>query len=129
MPTRTATRCGWSMAALVSAGKVRAIGLSNMTPDDVRRAHAVHPIFAVQEEWSLRSRAVETMLPTLAELDVTLVAHSPTGHGALHQLDGTPLALTLNEIARLAASTSPATTSTGSRPPLRRPQSRRILPS
>ncbi|MGL5928085.1 MAG: aldo/keto reductase [Dermatophilaceae bacterium] len=94
-----------AMAGLVSAGKVRAIGLSNVTSDDVRRAHAVHPVLAVQEEWSLRSRAVETMLPTLAELDVTLVAHSPTGHGALHQPDGTPLAAPLNEIARLAGVT------------------------
>ncbi|MGL5909747.1 MAG: aldo/keto reductase, partial [Phycicoccus sp.] len=95
-----------AMAGLVSAGKVRAIGLSNVTTDDVRRASAVHPVLAVQEEWSLRSRAVETMLPTLAELDVTLVAHSPTGHGTLHEPDGTPLATTLAEVAHAWGVTS-----------------------
>ncbi|MGL5862784.1 MAG: aldo/keto reductase [Phycicoccus sp.] len=95
-----------AMVDLVSAGKIRAIGLSNVTTEDVRRASAVHPVLAVQEEWSLRSRAVETMLPTLAELDVTLVAHSPTGHGALHEPDDTPLATTLAEIASSSGVTS-----------------------
>lgn len=74
-----------AMAELVARGAVRAIGLSNVTPDDLRRAHAVHPVTALQEQWSLTSRSVETdLVPVAAELGVTLVAHSPTGHGALH---------------------------------------------
>ncbi|HEV7975888.1 aldo/keto reductase [Amycolatopsis sp.] len=73
-----------AMAELVDSGKIRAIGLSNVTAEDVRRAHAVHPILAVQEQWSLASRDVETtMLPTVVELGITLVAHSPLGHGIL----------------------------------------------
>ena len=52
-----------AMAALRQAGKIRALGLSNVTVDDIRRAHAVHPIQAVQQEWSLSQREVESMLP------------------------------------------------------------------
>ncbi|MDP3894479.1 aldo/keto reductase [Nocardioides sp.] len=89
-----------AMAGLVAAGKIRAVGLSNVTVDDVRRAHAVHPVLAVQEQWSLASRDVEAMLPTLAELGVTLVAHSPTGHGVLHRDTNTPLGAALAEVAR-----------------------------
>ena len=74
-----------AMAGLVAAGKIRAVGLSNVTVDDIQRAHTVHPVLAVQEELSLSSRGVEAMLPVLADLGITLVAHSPTGHGALHQ--------------------------------------------
>lgn len=89
-----------AMAGLVAAGKIRAVGLSNVTVDDVRRAHAVHPVLAVQEQWSLASRDVEATLPTLRELGVTLVAHSPTGHGVLHRATNTPLAAALAEVAR-----------------------------
>lgn len=89
-----------AMASLIDAGKVRAIGLSNVTVDDIRRAHAVHPVLAVQEQWSLTSRAVEPMLGTLEELGITLVAHSPTGHGVLHQEAGNSLAAALADIAR-----------------------------
>ncbi len=89
-----------AMAGLVAAGKVRAIGLSNVTVDDVRRAHAVHPVLAVQEEWSLRSRGVEAMLPALAELSITLIAHSPTGHGVLHETSGSLLDAALADVAR-----------------------------
>jgi aryl-alcohol dehydrogenase-like predicted oxidoreductase len=72
-----------AMAELVAAGKVRAVGLSNVTVDDLRRAHAVHPVTALQEEWSLVADGAEAFLPTLAELGTTLVAHSPLGHGRL----------------------------------------------
>jgi aryl-alcohol dehydrogenase-like predicted oxidoreductase len=94
-----------AMAGLVAAGKIRAVGLSNVTVDDVRRAHAVHPVLAVQEEWSLASRDVEAMLPTLAELGVTLIAHSPTGHGVLHRSTGTPLGAALADVARTHGAT------------------------
>lgn len=94
-----------AMAGLVEAGKIRAIGLSNVTVDDVVRAHAVHPVLAVQEEWSLASRDVEAMLPTLRALGITLVAHSPTGHGLLHEPADTPLGVVLGDVARTAGVT------------------------
>jgi aryl-alcohol dehydrogenase-like predicted oxidoreductase len=73
-----------AMADLVSAGKVRYIGLSEAAADTIRRAHAVHPITAVQTEYSLFSRDVEAeILPTLRELGVGLVAYSPLGRGFL----------------------------------------------
>jgi aryl-alcohol dehydrogenase-like predicted oxidoreductase len=79
-----------AMAELVEQGKVRTLGLSNVTADDLRRAHAVHPITAVQEAWSLVHREFEHMLPTVRELGVIAVAHSPTGHGLLHAPGGLP---------------------------------------
>ncbi|MBW2443044.1 MAG: aldo/keto reductase [Deltaproteobacteria bacterium] len=73
-----------AMAAAVRAGKVRYLGLSNVTADQVRRAHAVHPIAAVQFEYSLWRREVETeMLPILRELAIALVPWSPLGGGFL----------------------------------------------
>lgn len=73
-----------AMAAAVRAGKVRHIGLSNVTADQVRRAHAVHPIAAVQYEYSLWRREAQTeLLPTLRELGIALVAWSPLGAGFL----------------------------------------------
>ena len=72
------------MADLVQAGKVRTIGLSEAAPDTVRRAHAVHPIAAVQTEYSLFSREPEdALLAVLDELGSTLVAYSPLGRGFL----------------------------------------------
>jgi aryl-alcohol dehydrogenase-like predicted oxidoreductase len=94
-----------AMAELVAAGKVRAVGLSNVTVDDIQRAHAVHPVHAVQEQWSLTSRRVEAMLPTLAELGITLIAHSPTGHGELHKPSISRLGTALTEIAAVHAVT------------------------
>ena len=73
-----------AMAELVRQGKVKHLGLSEAAPDTVRRAHAVHPIAAVQSEYSLFSRDPEdALLPTLAELGIALVAYSPLGRGFL----------------------------------------------
>jgi aryl-alcohol dehydrogenase-like predicted oxidoreductase len=72
-----------AMAELVDAGKIKAIGLSNVTVEDLRRAHAVHPVAALQEEWSLASDAAEPFLPSMSDLGIALVAHSPLRHGQL----------------------------------------------
>jgi aryl-alcohol dehydrogenase-like predicted oxidoreductase len=73
-----------AMAELVAAGKVRHIGLSEASAETTRRAHAVHPITAVQTEYSLWTRDVEeAILPTLEELGIGLVAYSPLGRGFL----------------------------------------------
>jgi aryl-alcohol dehydrogenase-like predicted oxidoreductase len=73
-----------AMAELVAAGKVRHLGLSEASAKTIRRAHAVHPITAVQTEYSLWTREVEhEILPTLNELGIALVAYSPLGRGFL----------------------------------------------
>jgi aryl-alcohol dehydrogenase-like predicted oxidoreductase len=72
-----------AMADLVRAGKVRHIGLSEASPATVRRAHKVHPITAVQTEYSLFTRDAEELLPTLREFGISLVAYSPLGRGFL----------------------------------------------
>jgi len=73
-----------AMAEAVRAGKVRHLGLSNVTAEQVRRAHAVHPVTAVQYEYSLWRREAETeLLPTLRDLGIALVAWSPLGAGFL----------------------------------------------
>jgi len=73
-----------AMAAAVEAGKVRYLGLSEVNGDTVRAAHAVHPISAVQSEWSLWTRDPETVvLPTLRELGIGFVPFSPLGRGFL----------------------------------------------
>ena len=74
-----------AMAALVSAGKVRWLGLSEVSPATLRAAHAVHPIAAVQLEYSLFTRGVVEgeMLATCRELGVAVVAYSPVGRGLL----------------------------------------------
>jgi aryl-alcohol dehydrogenase-like predicted oxidoreductase len=73
-----------AMAELVEDGKVRFLGLSEAAPETIRRAHAVHPISALQSEYSLWSRDVEDeVLPTLRELGIGLVAYSPLGRGFL----------------------------------------------
>jgi aryl-alcohol dehydrogenase-like predicted oxidoreductase len=73
-----------AMAELVAAGKVRHLGLSEAGAQTIRRAHAVHPITAVQTEYSLWTRDVEAeILPTLNELGIALVAYSPLGRGFL----------------------------------------------
>jgi aryl-alcohol dehydrogenase-like predicted oxidoreductase len=72
-----------AMAELVKAGKVRAIGLSEVSATTLRRAHAVHPIAALQSEYSLWSRDAEKLFPTLRELGVAFVPFSPLGRGLL----------------------------------------------
>jgi aryl-alcohol dehydrogenase-like predicted oxidoreductase len=73
-----------AMASLVEAGKVRYLGLSEASADTIRRAHAVHPITAVQSEWSLFSRDIEeSVLPTCRELGIGIVPYSPLGRGML----------------------------------------------
>lgn len=73
-----------SIAGLVKAGKVRAIGFSELTGEQLRRAHKVHPIAALQNEYSLwHRRPEEDVLPACRELGVTLVAYSPLGRGFL----------------------------------------------
>jgi aryl-alcohol dehydrogenase-like predicted oxidoreductase len=73
-----------AMADLVRAGKVRWLGLSEASAATVRRAHAVHPIAALQSEYSLWSRdPEEEILPTLRELDIGFVPYSPLGRGFL----------------------------------------------
>ncbi len=73
-----------AMAALVAEGKVRYIGLSEASPDTIRRAHQVHPITALQTEYSLWSRDPEDeILPTVRELGIGFVPYSPLGRGFL----------------------------------------------
>ena len=73
-----------AMKELVEAGKVRYLGLSEAAPETIRRAHAVHPISALQTEYSLFTRDPEDeVLPTLRELGIGFVAYSPLGRGFL----------------------------------------------
>jgi aryl-alcohol dehydrogenase-like predicted oxidoreductase len=73
-----------AMAELVREGKVRQLGLSEFTAGELRAAHAVHPIAAMQSEWSLFSRDIEAhVVPAARELGVTLVPYSPLGRGFL----------------------------------------------
>jgi aryl-alcohol dehydrogenase-like predicted oxidoreductase len=73
-----------AMAELVDEGKVKYLGLSEVTGDELRAAHAVHPIAALQSEWSLFSRDIEAkVVPAAAELGVALVPYSPLGRGFL----------------------------------------------
>jgi aryl-alcohol dehydrogenase-like predicted oxidoreductase len=73
-----------AMAELVEAGKIRHIGLCEVSPATLRAAHAVHPVAAIQSEYSLQSRDVEDrILPTCRELGVGFVAYSPLGRGML----------------------------------------------
>jgi len=83
-----------TMADLVKEGKVRYIGLSEASPASIRRAHAVHPITALQNEYSLMTREVEQeVLPLCRELGIALVAYSPLSRGLVtNTLDNAQLA-------------------------------------
>ncbi|MHA7154132.1 aldo/keto reductase [Arthrobacter sp. TMN-50] len=84
-----------AMAELVTAGKVRHLGLSEVTAAELQTAHAVHPIAAVQSEWSIWSRDVEALVvPMAARLGVGFVPYSPLGRGFL---TGTVQAATLGD--------------------------------
>ncbi len=73
-----------ALAELVTEGKVRHIGLSEAGPETIRRAHSVHPVAALQTEYSLWTRDVEAeILPLLRELGIGFVPYSPLGHGLL----------------------------------------------
>jgi len=73
-----------AMAELVQAGKVRFLGLSEAGPETIRRAHATHPISALQSEWSLWSRDLEDgVVPVARDLGIGIVAYSPLGRGFL----------------------------------------------
>jgi aryl-alcohol dehydrogenase-like predicted oxidoreductase len=73
-----------AMAELVAAGKVRHLGLSEASPETIRRAHATHPITALQTEYSLWTRDVEAeIVPLLRSLGIGLVPYSPLGRGFL----------------------------------------------
>ena len=90
-----------AMAELVVAGKVRHLGLSEASAATIRRAHAVHPITAVQTEYSLWTRDVEAeILPTLQELGIALVAYSPLGRGFLSGRFSSPEELDENDYRR-----------------------------
>lgn len=73
-----------SMAEIVKSGKARHIALSEANPAIIRRAHAVYPIYCIEQEWSLWSRDIEAeILPTCRELGIKIVAYSPLGRGFL----------------------------------------------
>ncbi|KAF0718183.1 Aste57867_1850 [Aphanomyces stellatus] len=77
------------LKALIQEGKIKYIGLSECTPSELRRAHAVHPITAIEMEWSLQSRDIEaSVVPTARELGVGIVAYSPLCRGFLTAADG-----------------------------------------
>jgi len=90
-----------AMAELVSAGKVRHLGLSEAGPETIRRAHAVHPITALQSEWSLWTRDPEGgVLDTVRELGIGFVAYSPLGRGFLAGRFSSPEELTEDDFRR-----------------------------
>jgi aryl-alcohol dehydrogenase-like predicted oxidoreductase len=84
-PTTPIEETVGAMAELVTAGKVRHLGLSEAAPETIRRAHAVHPVTALQTEWSLWTRdpEVDGVLDTVRALGIGFVAYSPLGRGFL----------------------------------------------
>jgi aryl-alcohol dehydrogenase-like predicted oxidoreductase len=90
-----------AMAEMVKEGKVRHIGLSEAAPETLRRAHAVHPITALQTEYSLWTRDVEAeILPACRELGVGFVAYSPLGRGFLSGRFSSPDELDADDFRR-----------------------------
>ncbi len=92
-----------AMADLVTAGKVRALGLSEVSAATLRRAHAVHAIAAVQSEYSLWTRDMEdAVLPACRELGISLVAYAPLGRGMLTGAVSSPDQFAENDFRRIA---------------------------
>jgi aryl-alcohol dehydrogenase-like predicted oxidoreductase len=90
-----------AMAELVTAGKVRHLGLSEASPETIRRAHGTHPITALQTEYSLWTRDVEAeILPLLRSLGIGLVPYSPLGRGFLTGTIASPDALAPDDFRR-----------------------------
>jgi aryl-alcohol dehydrogenase-like predicted oxidoreductase len=90
-----------AMAELVEAGKVKYLGLSEAAPETIRRAHAVHPITALQTEYSVFAREPEAeILPTCRELGIGFVAYSPLGRGFLSGRFHSPDELAENDFRR-----------------------------
>ena len=90
-----------AMAELVDAGKVRHLGLSEAAPETIRRAHAVHPITALQTEYSVFAREPEAeIIPTCRELGIGFVAYSPLGRGFLSGRFSSPDELAENDFRR-----------------------------
>ena len=90
-----------AMAELVDEGKVRHLGLSEAGPETIRRAHAVHPITALQSEWSLWTRDPEGgVLDTVRDLGIGFVAYSPLGRGFLAGRFSSPEELTEDDFRR-----------------------------
>jgi aryl-alcohol dehydrogenase-like predicted oxidoreductase len=91
-----------AMSDLVAAGKVRELGVSEVTADELRRAYAVHPIAAVQSEWSLFSRELEAeVVPAARALGVGIVAYSPLGRGMLSGAASATTRLSLFDYRRM----------------------------
>ena len=112
------------MAELVREGKVRHLGLSEVTAGELRAAHAVHPIAAVQSEWSLFSRDIEAnVVPAAAELGVGLVPYSPLGRGFLTGSFVTPTRSSPRATSAASSLVSPA--KRGCQRPAARPSHRR----
>lgn len=73
-----------TMKKFAEEGKIKYVGLSECTPSELRRAHSVHPVTAIQMEWSLQSRDIEqSVVSTARELGVGIIAYSPLGRGFL----------------------------------------------
>lgn len=91
-----------SMGDLVTAGKVRELGLSEASADTLRRAHATHPIAALQSEWSVFTRDLEgSALPVARELGIAIVAYSPLGRGMLTGSEAATTSLPLLDYRRI----------------------------
>ncbi len=118
-----------AMGELVDAGKVRHIGLSEAAPRTIRRAHSVHPLAAVQVEYSLFERGIENdgVMATLNELGIGLVAYAPLGRGFLSGTIGSPDDFAADDYrrtdrdsrARTSTATWPCSTRSAASPPAR----------